>query len=563
MAVKREKILAYALQNAVEHEGKAIVGSVLPKLFQEGLKKEEIGKVMPEIIKVVSEVNSMNAEKQRQEWEKHEKSVKKHEHKEREGLPELENAIKGKIVLRHAPFPSGAIHLGNAIPLIINDEYRKMYDGKVIFVIDDTIGSEEKQISEEAYKMLPEDMNALDIKWSGPIIYRSDRLEIYYKYAIELIKKGKAYVCHCDAKRLRENRAKGKECKCRSQTIEQNIGGWNFMMSKKAKEGSAVLRIKTSMQDENPAFRDRVLFRISDRKHPRTGSSYRVWPMLEMTAAVDDHLLGMTHIIRGNQLRIESEMEQFIWDIFGWKHPTLAYTPRIVIYSGDTNILSKSKSQAEVESGKYIGWDDPRTWSVRSLLKRGIQKEALRSFVSKFGMSDKESMEVPIDMLYNENKKLIEDSDRYFFIENPVKIKIQGAPEMKVKVPLHPAIPKKGNRNFETAGEFCITKRDFDDIKKSKEGAVYRLMHIFNFTRKGSKFLYHSTEHSDELGAKLIHWLPASEGEQIKIMMDDGKYAKGVVEQATKQLEPGTIVQFERFAFCRKISNNEWWFTQK
>ena len=144
-----------------------------------------------------------------------------------------------------------------------------------------------------------------------------------------------------------------------------------------------------------------------------------------------------------------------------------------------------------------------------------------------------------------------------------MKIKIQGAPEMKVKVPLHPAIPKKGDRKFETAGDFYITKQDFDDIKKSKDGSVYRLMHIFNFTRKGAKFIYHSTEHSSELQAKLIHWLPASDGEKVKIMMDDGKYAKGIAENATKQLKPGTIVQFERFAFCRKISNNEWWFTQK
>jgi hypothetical protein len=80
-------------------------------------------------------------------------------------LPELPNAEKGKLVLRHAPFPSGAIHIGNAIPLVINDEYRKMYDGKVFLVIDDTIGSEEKQITPESYDMIPEDMKALGMKW--------------------------------------------------------------------------------------------------------------------------------------------------------------------------------------------------------------------------------------------------------------------------------------------------------------------------------------------------------------------------------------------------------------
>jgi len=565
--ISKEKILAYALENAVTHDGKAMENAVLPKLFQEGLKKENIKDVIKDIQDAIKKVNSMKKDEQEKEYKKFSDMTIKHEHKEREGLPELPNAEKGKVVLRHAPFPSGAIHIGNAIPLIINDEYKKMYDGKAFLIIDDTIGSEEKQITKESYAMIPEDMHLLGIKYDDGIIYRSDRMNIYYKYAEELIKKNKAYVCFCNAERLRENRAQGKECECRRKDWETNLKDWKWMFSSKdAKEGAVTLRLKTNMQDPDPAFRDRVLFRIVEREHPRI-KGLKVWPMLEMTAAVDDHLLNITHVIRGNQLRIESRMEEFIWDIFGWNHPALVYTPRIVIYANDVNILSKSKSQQEVASGAYKGWDDPRTWSIRSLLKRGIQPEAIRKFICKFGMSDKESMEVPIEMLYNENLKLIEpNANRYFFISNPVTIKISKAKKMTANLPLHPDKPELGFREIKTGASFFIQE---DDFKALEEGKIYRLMHLFNFEKKKGKLVFHSTDQKAENISRMIHWLPALKTlPKVKILMPDGTFLEGVAEKAVKKVKKNAIIQFERFAFCKlndkpKKEPLEFWFTHK
>ena len=320
------------------------------------------------------------------------------------------------------------------------------------------------------------------------------------------------------------------------------------------------------MSDPDPAFRDRVLFRIVEREHPRI-KGLKVWPTLELPAAVDDHLLGMTHIIRGNQLRIESRMEEFIWDILGWSHPTLVYTPRIVIYSNNVNILSKSKSQAEVSSGAYRGWDDPRTWSIRSLIKRGIQPDALRKFISKFGMSDKESMEVPIEMLYNENMKIIEpNANRYFFIDNPVKIKISNAKRMIAKLPLHPDKPELGDREIKTGTSFFINKPDFDSLE---EGKIYRLMHLMNFIKKKDKLVFHSTEQKGENIAKIMHWLPALKIlPKIKILMEDGSIMEGIAEKDVKKIKLNDIIQFERFAFCRlnekpKKGMMEFWLTHK
>lgn len=564
--ISREKILAYALENAVSHEGKAIAGAVLPKLFQEGLKKEHIKDVMKDIDEILKKVNSMKKEDQKKEYEMISDLTIKHEHKEREGLPELPNAEKGKVILRHAPFPSGALHIGNAIPLIINDEYRKMYNAKVFLIIDDTIGSEEKQITTESYKMIPEDMELMGVKYEGDIIYKSDRINIYYKYAEELIKKKKAYVCFCNQERLKALRAEGKECECRNKDWETHLKEWKWMFGKDAREGTATLRLKTSMQDPDPAFRDRVLFRIVEREHPRV-KGLKVWPTLELPAAVDDHLLGMTHIIRGNQLRIESRMEEFIWDIFGWTHPTLVYTPRIVIYANDVNILSKSKSQKEVTSGVYNGWEDPRTWSIRSLVKRGIQPEALRKFIDKFGMSDKESMEVPIEMLYNENMKIIEpDASRYFFINEPVKIKISKAKRMAAKLPLHPEKPELGFREIKTGTSFFINKPDFDSLE---EGKIYRLMHLMNFEKKNDKLIFHSTDQKGENIAKIMHWLPALKSlPKIKVLMEDGNVMEGIAEKDVKKIKLNSIIQFERFAFCKlnekpKKGTMVFWLTHK
>jgi glutamyl-tRNA synthetase len=558
--IAKEKILAYALENALLHGGKARIDAVLAKLFREGLKKEELNKVMPLITKTVSEINKIPRAEQERKFSLLKELIAP-KAKPREGLPELPHA-KGKVVLRFAPFPSGALHIGNARAALLNDEYAKKYHGKLLLVIDDTIGSEEKIIVPEAYKLILEGLDWLRVKYAKPVIYKSKRLELYYKYASELIKKGKAYVCFCSAEKLRANRATGKECECRAADIDKNLLHWGYMLSKKAKPGSATLRIKTSMQHPNPAFRDRVLFRISDRKHPKTGSKYRCWPMLEFSWAIDDHLLGITHIIRGKELMIESEMEKLIWDIFGWKHPVLIHTGSLSLEGVK---ISKTKSREEVESGTYRGWDDPRTWSLQSLAKRGIHPEALRKFCLSFGLTQTE-VTAPIDMLYSENKKFVETANRYFFVDSPVKIQIQNAPKLQAALELHPDHPERGARKFLTKGEFYLAKEDFDKIS---HGEVYRLMHLLNFVKQNTALKFHSAEHKKELNAKLLHWLPAHKEEEkklvkAKVLMPDGTFVEGLAEPEIKKVKVGTVVQFERFGFCRlnakKKNQLEFWF---
>ena len=529
-----KKILLASLENAIKHDGKANVNAVLGIVLSKNLElKKNIKELQKNVSDVVSNINNVTLEEQKLQFKNLGGEITEKKEEERK-LPELKN-VKGKIIMRLAPYPSGPLHIGNSRPYIINDEYVKMYNGKLLLVIDDTIGSEEKNISKEAYKLIPEGLEWLDIAFDKKVIYKSDRLEIYYKYAEELIKKNKAYVCECSSEILRGNRQKGLECNCRVKSISTNLRDWEKMF--KAKEGSTSLRIKTDMKHKNPAFRDRVIFRISDRKHPRIGNKFRIWPLLDFSWAIDDHLLDITHILRGKELMMESDMERYIWNVFKWRQIEIIHTGLLQI---EGIKLSKSKSKKEVESGAYEGWDDPRTWSMQSLKRRGFQPEAIRRFILSFGVTQSE-IKVPVDVLYSENRKLLDKKvNRYFFISNPKKIKIKNAPNLNVEVPLHPD-DNRGHRKFKTEDEFYIS----DDIKKN---TVYRFMHLFNF--KDNKYL--STELDKSLNAKLIHWIPANDNfVNVEIVMVDNSRINGIAESSVRNLKVDDIIQFERQFFCR------------
>mgnify|MGYP006283236209 CR=1 FL=1 len=551
----KEKAFAYALKNAIEHEGKAKQNKVLNSLFEEGLEKKDIKTVMPVIKEQVKKVNSYSSEKQKFWYDNEKKNI--HEREEREGLRELPRADSyDKIVLRLAPFPSGALHIGNMKTLLLNALYQEKYDGKLRLIIDDTIGSEEKPIVEEAYDLIPEAFKWLDVDYSYPIVYKSDRLEIYYRYAKKLIKKGKAYVCECSQEVLRENRKKGIECSCRQHPSEEQMKRWKKMFKSSTNPGDYTLRIKTNMKDKDPAFRDRVLFRIVDREHPRIGKKYRVWPMLEFSWAIDDHKLNMTHIIRGKDLKIESRMERFIWDCFGWEHPEIIHTGMVKLEGVDAKI-SKSKAQKEVKSGKFIGSDDPRTWSVQSLRKRGFDPKAIRKFVENLGSSNKD-ITIPVEKLYATNRKEIDArADRYSFLPSPKKLPIKDRPSVEeIEVKIH---PEKGEKRKKSAkSPIYVSKKDLEKFK----GEEVRLMELFNVK------IEEEAEFMDNESRDLptIQW--ASNFVEARVLMPNGEWETGAAEKAIENLDEGEVIQFKRFGFCRYNGKNEageheFWFAHQ
>ena len=374
-----KKVKAYALKNAVAHEGVAMQGAVISSLFHEGLKPSEVGKYVKKISGIILEVNNLSIEEQKKEFEKLEKKVS--ERHEREGLEELPNAKKG-VVMRFRPSPSGLIHIGNIISNMSSSLYVKKYGGKFYVIIDDT---NPETVLSEAYKKTKEDCD-----WIFGNVYKyinaSDRMEIYYNYIEKLIQKNAVYVCTCNSEKFKKFVEEKKNCPCRKNNEKKNLELWNKMLDKKGfKEEQAVVRFKSNMKDKNPAMRDFPLARINLYKHPLQGNKYRVWPLMNLAVAVDDMELGMTHVIRGKDHMDNAKRQKMIFDIFKKKYPWTFFIGRIKFTD---LVLSKRKITAAIKSGEFSGYEDERLPTIASLRKRGYKREAFAKFAEHQGLND-------------------------------------------------------------------------------------------------------------------------------------------------------------------------------
>jgi glutamyl-tRNA synthetase len=377
--MEEKLIRAYALKNAISYGGKANPGAVVSALFNEGLKKEEVKKVIPKIQKVIKEISKLSLEEQEKEFEKLKEVVS--ERKVREGLPEIPNADDG-VVMRFAPSPSGAMHVGHAITGSMSYNYVKKYGGKMIVRVEDTNAD---NIYAPAIDLLEK-----DAKWlfenKAEFVVQSDRMDLYYGFAVSLIEKGRAYVCECSGDAFRELAKNKKECPCRKKTVEKNIKDWEKMVSKEGfKEGEAVLRFKSDMTHPNPAMRDFPLARINLTPHPRQGTQYRVWPLMNLSVTADDMDMGMTHIIRAKEHMDNAKRQKMIFEVFEKEYPWAAFLGRVHLKGMR---LSASEITKGVEEGKYSGWDDPKLPTLQSLAKRGYKPEAFWKLAEHIGLSE-------------------------------------------------------------------------------------------------------------------------------------------------------------------------------
>ncbi|MGI0148851.1 MAG: glutamate--tRNA ligase [Thermoplasmata archaeon] len=532
----------FALQNAVLHGGKAEANAVLGKLLAEdpGLRARA-REAAAHVERVVADVNRLSLDAQRAELaaiapELLEKTPTEAGPRE---LPPLPDAVDGAVVLRLAPYPSGPLHIGNARAFVLNDAYTKKYHGRLLLVFDDTIGSEEKPLLPEAFDQVREGLDWAGVEYQE-VLYKSDRIPLHYEWAEKLLATGEAYVCECDSDTLRKNREAMRACVHRTQDADETIAMWKAMLAGEYGEGEAVVRLKTDMAHPNPAFRDRVLFRIAEREHPRVGTRHRVWPMLEFSWAVDDALLAITHVLRGKDLVMEDLMETRIWDVLG-----IDRRPRFVhfgILRFKDLELSKSRYRREIAEGRLSGIDDPRTWSLQSLRRRGIRPAALREFVLSFGLSLND-IEVPVDTLYAENRKLIDkDANRYFFVPDPVAVEIAGLPPIeRVKAPLHPDFPGRGEREIPAGPKVHVAKEDFTKFR----GKEVRLKDFCNVVLdRRAKFV--SMENKE---IPKIQWV--THGVNVHLVMPDASESRGLGEPLVGSLKVDDVVQFERVGFAR------------
>ncbi len=534
-------IRKYALQNALQFSGKATMGAVLGKVLAENPELRSRAKEISELAKkVVDDVNKLTIDEQRNALEESAPELLVKESKQREaGLPDLQG-VAGEVRMRLAPNPSGPLHLGHSRMAILNDEYVKRYGGICINRFEDT---DPARIDPAGYKTIPEDLEWLGVK-VGETVIQSDRFEIYYDIAKKLLEMGKAYICTCKIEEWRELKNTKKACPHREQPLDEQLARWNKMFDGSYKPEEASLIVKTDLSHPNPAIRDFVALRIDDTPHPRTGTKYRVYPLMNLAVAVDDHLLELTHVLRGKDHLNNTFRQEYIYNYFGWKKPVYIHYGRVSIEEAQ---LKKSVTAKGIKEGAYSGWDDPRLGTLRALQRRGIRPEAIRRYWIETGIKEVD-IEFSWKTLYSFNRELIDDSaNRYFFVSDPVKIEIDGAKDLVAKAPVHPEHPERGKRDLKVGPESAVlvSKEDIESRPK-----MLRLKDLCNIEFVGERARYAGNDLAVlKEGVHIIHWAPM-DSLIAEVLMTDGTSKKGVVEQGIEDAL-GKVVQLERFGYAK------------
>jgi len=564
----RKEIRKIALQNAFEHEGKTQDKIVLAKIL--GTKPEFRAKakeIIVDIAEIVSSINKISYDEQKKEIEENfpDILIPKEKAEEREGLPPLKSAEQGKVITRFPPEPNGYPHIGHAKAAIINAEYAKMYGGKFILRMDDTNPEAERMEYHAAIKV---GLDWLGIKFDI-IKNTSDDMEIFYKKGIELINSGKAYVCTCKREDISNNRKERIACKCSRGDIKQNIKGWEKMFDK-FKPGDAIIRFRGDMTADNAVMRDPVLFRIIDEKHYTLGNKYRVWPSYDFAVAIEDSIDGVTHAFRSKEFELRKELIDAILDALNMRKPYQDFFSRLE-FKGMP--ISKRILKPLIEEGKVSWYDDPRLPTLESLKRRGIKPEAIKKFILSLGLTKANTL-APFDALESFNRKFVDaDSIRLFMVSKPKKLRIKKLPFSFVEISNHP-IKDIGKRKIDLDENVYISGEDVENIK---EGTQIRLLGLGNvMISKISDVLEGEfIENGDMTNVQKIQWVPQKNAHIIKILIPkqlfiDDKFNENSLEELEVYTEPyylqlkdGEEIQFVRFGYCRKDSQNQAIFTHK
>ena len=397
----------------------------------------------------------------------------------------------------------------------------------------------------------------------------SDDMEVFYEKGIELINLGKAYICTCKREDISKNRRERKACKCSMEDIEKNNKNWE-KMNDKFKPGDAVVRFRGDMKADNAVMRDPVLFRIIEGKHYTLGEKYRIWPSYDMAVAIEDSIDGVTHAYRSKEFELRKELIDEILDALKMRKPTQGFFSRLE-FKGMP--ISKRIIKPLIEEGKVTWYDDPRLPTLEALKRRGIKPEAIRKFIMSLGLTKANTL-APFDALEAFNRKFVDaDSIRLFMVSNAKKLTIKNLPTSSIEIPNHP-INDMGKRTIEIDENFYISG---DDAQSIKEGTQIRLLGLGNvvITKQGIELEGEFVENGERKDIPKIQWVPQKTAHKIKMIIpktlfigdefneDSLEELDVFTEPHYLQLKEGEEIQFVRFGYCRKDSQNQAIFTHK
>ncbi len=572
-------IRKFTLQNAILHHGKADVKAVLGKIL--GQYQELRGKIkelMPIVNDIVAQINSKSETDIRAELEIFAPELLQKEKQKKElVLPDLPNFDKvEQIIMRFAPGPSGPLHIGHSRAIIVNDEYVKRYSGKFILRFEDT---NPHNVEPAAYDMIQEDLDWLNVKYHQSF-KQSDRFNEYYKWVEELLKKEHAYICSCPVdnwRKLKENQA---PCPDRTLPASEHLTRWQKMLDRIYSPGEVSLVIKTDLTHPNPAVRDFVGMRIVEDEHPITGDKYYVYPTYNLSVAIDDHLMGITHILRGKDHLNNTYRQKYIYDYLGWPKPEFLHYGWVSLKDV---ILKTTTIKEGISNGTYADWSDIQLGTLQALAKRGIEPEAIRKYWLDVGIKEVD-IEFSWQTLFAYDKDIIDKkTNRYFFVWEPIKLIITGVERLESHAPLHPDDPSRGFRKtvlratknkLELEGETEIVLFiSRDDLKYVEPGTRFRLKDLCNVEITKSdlenecqgKYIGNDLAIIKE-GAKIIHWVSGTDNYPAEVYMPDGRIVRGVCEKSVANSLSNTV-QFERFGFVKlgskTIPQVVGWFAHK
>nr|XP_021402507.1 bifunctional glutamate/proline--tRNA ligase isoform X6 [Lonchura striata domestica] len=346
---------------------------------------------------------------------------------------ELPGAEMGKVIVRFPPEASGYLHIGHAKAALLNQHYQVNFKGKLIMRFDDTNPEKEK---EDFEKVILEDVAMLHIK-PDQFTYTSDHFETIMKYAEKLIHEGKAYVDDTPAEQMKAEREQRVESKHRNNCVNKNLQMWEEMKKGTEYGQTCCLRAKIDMSSNNGCMRDPTLYRCKNQPHPRTGSTYKVYPTYDFACPIVDSIEGVTHALRTTEYHDRDEQFYWIIEALGIRKPYIWEYSRLNL---NNTVLSKRKLTWFVNEGLVDGWDDPRFPTVRGVLRRGMTVEGLKQFIAAQG-SSRSVVNMEWDKIWSFNKKVIDPvAPRYTALlkDAVVPVNIPEAQEEMKEVAKHP-----------------------------------------------------------------------------------------------------------------------------
>uniref|UniRef100_A0A4W4HEV4 Bifunctional glutamate/proline--tRNA ligase n=1 Tax=Electrophorus electricus TaxID=8005 RepID=A0A4W4HEV4_ELEEL len=346
---------------------------------------------------------------------------------------ELPGAEMGKVVVRFPPEASGYLHVGHAKAALLNQHYQVTFKGKLIMRFDDTNPEKEK---EDFEKVILEDVAMLQIK-PDQFTYTSDHFPTIQRLAEQLLQEGKAYVDDTPPDVMKQEREQRMESRHRNNSVEKNMQMWEEMKAGTDYGLTCCMRAKIDMNSNNGCLRDPTLYRCKNMPHPRTGSTYKVYPTYDFACPIVDSIEGVTHALRTTEYHDRDE--QFYWMItaLGLRKPYIWEYARLNL---NNTLLSKRKLTWFVDQGYVDGWDDPRFPTVRGVLRRGMTVEGLKQFIAAQGGS-RSVVNMEWDKIWAFNKKVIDPiAPRYTALlsSQVVPISVPGAKEEMKEAARHP-----------------------------------------------------------------------------------------------------------------------------